>query len=98
MNPFRWLAARPTHPILLRLDLGGAPCPSSVEVEAEWLPSRTRRAVRLLSASSMVLVPWHADAKEAVLSLRAGAHVGQATVTREANRSGLVLDVRLSQA
>jgi hypothetical protein len=98
MNPLRWLLPRPTHPILLRLDLGGLPCPPSVEVESEWLPSRTRRADQVLASSSMVLVPWRGDAQEAVLSVRVGKHVGRARITREANSDGLVLDLRLDAA
>ena len=97
MNPLRWLFARPTHPILLRLDLGGLPCPSSVEVETEWLPSRLRRAGQVLSSSSMVLVPWQGDAAEAVVSVRIGAHVGRTRVTREANSDGTVLELRLDR-
>lgn len=96
MNLPRWMRpTRPTttHPILLRLDLGGAPCPSTVEVDAEWLPRRTRASEQLISASAMVLLPWRRDADEAVLSIRAGGRVGRATVTRAT--SSCVVDVRL---
>ena len=97
MNPFRWLSSAPkTRPILLRLDLGGQPCPPSVEVEAEWLPSQTRASERLLSASSMVLLPWRGDSQRAVLSIRVGDRIGRAVVTREDNRDGPVLDVRMA--
>ena len=95
MNPFRSFFAAPTRPILLRLDLGGAPCPASVEVEAEWLPAGIRTSAPFLSESSMLLLPWRADADEAVLSVRVGARVGHASVTREANRDGPVLDLAL---
>ncbi len=96
MNLFRWFRGRDTHPILLRLDLDGEACPSSVDVQAEWLPSHTHASTRLLSSSSMVLLPWQADAREAVLSIRAGTRVGRTVVTRDATISGSVLDVRLA--
>jgi len=96
MNLLRWFSAPRARPILLRLDLGGRPCPPTVDVEAEWLPSRARASETLLSASSMVLVPWRGDAQEAVLSVRVGDQVGHAVITREDNRDQPVLHLRLS--
>ncbi len=92
MNLFGWLRPQPTPPILLRLSLGEA-CPSAVEVEAEWLPSRRRVRERYISTASMVLVPWRRDAEGAVLRIHAAGHVGEAEVTAESNRSGTVVDL-----
>lgn len=94
----RWLTRLFTpdaRPILLRLDLGGQACPSSVDVETEWLPGGVRGSSHVLSSASMVLLPWRGDEDEARVSVRVGERVGRARVTRESNRDGCVLDLRL---
>jgi hypothetical protein len=100
MSPFDWFLPAPKvrPPLLLRLDLGGVPCPASVEVDTEWLPTRARATGRYLSASSMVLVPWRSDASTVRVRVRIGDEVGDATVTREENRDGEVITIGMSSA
>jgi hypothetical protein len=97
MKWLSWLRPPVVRPVLLRLDLRGSLCPATVEVEARWLPEGERVRATLLSSSSMVLLPWRASASEAEVSVRAGAHVGATRVTRESNRDGAVVDVRLAR-
>ncbi len=89
--------AGPVRPILLRLDLGGAHCPTHAVVEADWLPSRERAMYQLLTSSSMVLVPWRGESTRVTLTVRAGAHEGRAVVARADNRDGAVVHVALAE-
>lgn len=95
MGFLEWFVPPPTRPILLRLDLGGAPCPAFVDIEAQWFPLGERVESTLISASSMLLLPWRANADRVSLIVRAGGHRAHALVTRASNCDGGVLDLKL---
>lgn len=96
MGFLEWFSAPPVRPILLRLDLGGAPCPPFVEIEAQWFPVGEHVQTTLISSASMALLPWRGKAERAALTVRAGGREGRAEVTRESNRAGEVFEVKLA--
>lgn len=89
--------ASPVRPILLRLELAGGRCPPEAVVEADWLPSRERATYRLITSSSMVLVPWRGESTRVALVVRVGERVGRVVVARSDNRDGAVIDVGLGE-
>lgn len=87
----------PVRPILLRLELGSGRCPTEAVVEADWLPSRERATYRLITSSSMVLVPWRGDSTRVSLVVRIAGRVGRVVVARSDNRDGAVVSVGLAE-